>query len=135
MSELEDIKLKAFLQNMNLEKPGSQFSVKVMDKIFEEDSAMEQIKSQKILGKGFWIISLLFVVLLATIFFFNNSAMPADGQIGQLLPEAGQEIGKGYNSFLSKMGTLPLSIAGITVAISALIFIDKIISSHTKIFA
>ncbi|WP_319501600.1 hypothetical protein [uncultured Draconibacterium sp.] len=135
MSELEDIKLRAFLQNMELDKPGSGFTVQVMNKIFEEDNALEQIKAQKILGKGFWIISILFVVLLAAIFVISNTGMQADSQIGQLLPEAGQGLTEGYDSFFSKMGTLPLSIAGISIAVSVLIFIDKIISSNSKIFA
>ena len=135
MNELEDIKLKAFLQNLELEKPGSGFTVQVMNKIFAEDSALEQIKSEKILGKGFWIISILFVVLLAAIFVVSNTGMQADSQIGQLLPEAGQGLSEGYDSLFSKLGTLPLSIAGITIGVSVLIFIDKIISSNSKIFA
>jgi ABC-type Fe3+ transport system permease subunit len=135
MNELEDIKLKAFLQNLELEKPGSGFTVQVMNKIFAEDSALEQIKSERILGKGFWIISILFVVLLAAIFVVSNTGMQADSQIGQLLPEAGQGLSEGYESFFSKLGTLPLSIAGITIGVSVLIFIDKIISSNSKIFA
>ena len=135
MNELEDIKLKAFLQNLELEKPDSGFTVQVMNKIFAEDSALEQIKSERILGKGFWIISILFVVLLAAIFVVSNTGMQADSQIGQLLPEAGQGLTEGYESFFSKLDTLPLSIAGITIAVSVLIFIDKIISSNSKIFA
>ena len=135
MNELEDIKLKAFLQNLELEKPGSGFTVQVMNKIFAENSALEQIKSEKILGKGFWIISILFVVLLAAIFVVSNTGMQADSQIGQLLPEAGQGLSEGYESFFSKLGTMPLSIAGITIGVSVLIFIDKIISSNSKIFA
>ncbi|WP_303918788.1 hypothetical protein [Draconibacterium sediminis] len=135
MNELEDIKLKAFLQNMELEKPGSGFTVQVMNKIFAENSALEQIKSEKILGKGFWIISILFVALLAAIFVVSNTGIQADSQIGQLLPEAGQGLSEGYESFFSKLGTLPLSIAGITIGVSVLIFIDKIISSNSKVFA
>lgn len=135
MNELEDIKLKAFLQNLELEKPDSGFTVQVMNKIFAEDSALEQIKSERILGKGFWIISILFVVLLAAIFVVSNTGMQADSQIGQLLPEAGQGLTEGYESFFSKLDTLPLSIAGITIGVSVLIFIDKIISSNSKIFA
>ncbi|WP_319481718.1 hypothetical protein [uncultured Draconibacterium sp.] len=135
MSELEDIKLRAFLQNMELDKPDSGFTVQVMNKIFAEDSALEQIKREKILGKGFWIISILFVVLLAAIFFVGNTGVQADSQIGQLLPEAGQGLTAGYDSFFSKLGTLPLSIAGISIGVSVLIFIDKIISANSKIFA
>ncbi|WP_347840267.1 hypothetical protein [uncultured Draconibacterium sp.] len=135
MNELEDIKLKALLQNMKLEKPGSKFTVNVMNKIFEENNVLEKIKSEKVLGKGFWIISILFIVLLAAIFFVNNAGVQTDSQIGQLLPEAGQGLSEDYQSFFSKLGTLPLSIAGITIAVSVLIFIDKFISSNSKIFA
>jgi hypothetical protein len=74
-------------------------------------------------------------VLLAAIFVVSNTGMQADSQIGQLLPEAGQGLSEGYESFFSKLGTLPLSIAGITIGVSVLIFIDKIISSNSKIFA
>ncbi|HYQ58674.1 MAG TPA: hypothetical protein VEP89_15145, partial [Draconibacterium sp.] len=104
MSELEDIKLKALLQKMELEKPGSDFTVKVMNKVFEEESVLEKIKSEKILGKGFWIISILFVVLLAVIFFINKSGIQADGQIEQLLPDAGKGLTEGYESFFSRLG-------------------------------
>ena len=135
MNELEDIKLKAFLQNMELEKPAPGFTVQVMNTIFAEDSALEQIKREKILGKGFWIISILFVVLLVAIFVVNNTGMQADSQMRQLLPEAGEGLTESYRSFFSKLGTMPLSIAGITIGVSALIFIDKIISSNSKIFA
>lgn len=135
MNELEDIKLKALLQNMELEKPGSGFTVQVMNKIFEEDSVLEKIKSEKIFGKGFWIISTMFLLLLAAIFVLNNNGIQANSQIGQLLPETGQSFGENYQSFFGKVGTLPLSIAGITIGVSVLIFIDKIISSNSRVFA
>ena len=134
MNELEDIKLKALLQNVELEKPGSKFTVQVMNKIFEEDSVLEKIKSEKIFGKGFWIISTLFLLLLAAIFVLNNNGIQADSQIGQILPETGQSFGENYQSFFGKVGTLPLSIAGISIGVSVLIFIDKIISSNSKVF-
>lgn len=135
MNEPEDIKLRALLQKMELEKPGSNFTVQVMNKIFEEDNVLEKIKSEKVLGKGFWIISLLFIVLLAAIFFVYNSGMQTDSQLGQLLPETSQGLSDGYQSFFGRLGTLPLSIAGITIAVSMLIFIDKIISANSKVFA
>jgi len=135
MSELEDIKLKALLQQMKLDSPEPNFSVRVMNKIFEEDSVLERIKSEKILGKGFWIISILFIVLLATILIIYNSGAQPESQLQTLLPEVNSGVSEGYRSIFSKMGTIPLSIAGILIASSVLLFIDRFISSNTKIFA
>ena len=135
MSELEDIKLKALLQQMRLDSPEPDFSVRVMNKIFEGENALERIKSEKVLGKGFWIISILFVIILAAIFIMYNTGVQPESQIREILPEINGGISEGYNSFFSKLGTLPLSIAGILVATTLLLFIDKFISSNSKIFA
>ena len=134
MSELEDIKLRALLQNMELEKPKANFSVRVMNQIFEEENVLEKIKSEKVLGKGFWIISILFIALLVTIFFLNNTGLQPESQLQGLLPEGSSGVSESYQSFFSKMGTLPLSIAGILIASSVLLFIDRFISSNSKIF-
>lgn len=135
MSELEDIKLRAFLQDMELEKPKVNFSVRVMNQIFEEENVLEKIKSEKVLGKGFWIISILFVALLAAIFILNNSGVEAESQLQGLLPEASRGVSEGYQSFFSQMGNIPLSIAGILIATSVLLFIDRFIASNSKVFA
>jgi hypothetical protein len=134
MSELEDIKLKALLNEMKLESPSANFSVRVMNKIFEEDSVIERIKKEKVLGKGFWIIIILFIALLATIVLLSNSGIQADGQIANLLPKVNSEVSKGYQSFFEKMGGVPLSVVGILIAASTLLFIERIISANSKIF-
>ena len=135
MNELEDIKLKALLEQMKLDSPEPNFSVRVMNKIFEQDSVLERIKSEKVLGKGFWIILILFVALLAAIFVMYNAGAQPESQIQELLPKVNSGVTESYQSLFSKLGTLPLSIAGILIASSVLIFIDKFISSNSKIFA
>jgi hypothetical protein len=135
MNELEDIKLKALLQQMKLDSPEPNFSVRVMNKIFEENSVLERIKSEKVLGRGFWIILILFVILLAAIFIIYNSGAQPESQLQTLLPEVNSGVTEGYKSIFNKMGTVPLSIAGILIASSVLLFIDRFISSNTKIFA
>lgn len=102
MNELEDIKLKTLLREMKLEKPNPNFSVRVMEKIFDENPALERIKSEKVLGKGFWIISILFVALLAVIFVVSNSGVQTESQINNLLPELNGGLSAGYQSFLEK---------------------------------
>ena len=135
MNELEDIKLKALLQEMKLESPSDKFSVNVMNRIFQEDSVLEKIKSERVLGKGFWIISILFVALLVAIFVMSGTEVQTEGQISQLLPDLNSGVSTTYQSFFEKIGTVPLSIAGILIAASVLIFIDKFISSNSRIFA
>ncbi|MCK3682944.1 hypothetical protein [Maribellus sp. YY47] len=130
MSELEDIKLKALLQQMKLEKPGPNFSAMVMNSIFEESNALEQIKAQRILGKGFWIILMLFVLLTLVVYAMSNAGVQTDGKLEQLVP--GME--NGIQSFINSMGTVPLSVAGILIASSVLLFIDRVISANTKLF-
>lgn len=135
MNELEDIKLQALLHEMKLESPNSNFSGQVMKRIFEENYVLEQIKSQNVLGKGFWIILILFIVLMLVTFIVTNSGIQPDSQIGNLLPELNQEVSTGYQSLFEKIGSAPLGIAGILLASSVLLFIDKIISSNSRVFA
>jgi len=134
MNELEDIKLKILLQEMKLESPGKNFTSNVMDKILDEDLALERIKSERILGKGFWIILILFVALLAAILMMQNSTVASGGELNNFFNGL-ESATSGYNSFFSKIGNLPLSIAGILIASSILLFIDRFISSNAKVFS
>ncbi len=131
MNELEDIKLKALLQSMKLEKPDAGFSAMVMNSIFKESNALEQIKAQRILGKGFWIILALFLLLAVVVYAMSNAGIQPEGKLEQLVP--GME--NGIQSFTSRIGTIPLSVAGILIASSVLLFIDRFISSNSKLFA
>jgi len=135
MNELEDIKLKALLQEMKLESPDPDFTVRVMNKVFEENIAFEKLKSERILGKGFWVILFLFVILFILYLTMSGTGAQPESQINTILPEINSEVSTGYQSFLDKMGNIPLSIAGILAGSSLLLFIDRFISSNTKIFA
>ncbi len=134
MNELEDIKLKILLQELKLESPDADFSSRVMDKIMKEDLVLEKIKSERILGKGFWIILILFVALLAVILIMQNSASTSEGAINQFFNGLDEKT-SGYTSFFEKLGTVPVSVAGILIASSVLLFIDRFISSNMKVFS
>lgn len=131
MNELEDIKLKVLLQSMELEKPTSDFSTRVMKQIFEENNALEQIKAQRILGKGFWLIVAVFVAMTVVFYLMYQQGGQPESQIEQLVPGVEQ----GINSMLGKLGSVPLSIAGILIASSVLLFIDRIIGANAKLFS
>jgi hypothetical protein len=135
MNELEDIKLQALLQKMKLDSPEPNFTVRVMNKIFEENNALETIKAEKILGKGFWLILILFVSLMAIVYFAYSSGVQPESQLQNVLPEASKGMSNGFNSFFSRINHLPLAVGGILAAFSVLLFLDRIILSNSKLFA
>ncbi len=134
MNELEDIQLKVLLQRLELETPEVDFTSRVMNQVALEDNVLEQIKAQKVLGKGFWIFIVLFIVLLAAIFFISQSGTVA-GSSESIFPKLDEGMNQGIQSFMGKLGAVPLSVAGILIASSLLLFIDKFITSNTRLFA
>ncbi len=135
MNELEDIKLKALLNEMKLESPTSNFSVGVMNKIFEKDNLLEKVKSERVLGKGFWLILILFVILFAIIYYVSMSGMAIESQFSNILPGLNSsKISTGYQTIFERMGAVPISIVGILLASSTLLFIDRIIIANSKVF-
>jgi hypothetical protein len=65
-----DNELKSLIKGIKLDSPGNDFTSKVMSRVYEEKVAMEKVTNEKILGKGFWIILLLFVILIVAMFVF-----------------------------------------------------------------
>jgi hypothetical protein len=121
-----DNELRSLIKGVKLDSPGSDFTSKVMNRVYEEKVAMEKVKDDKLLGKGFWIILFLFVALIAAMFISSSSGVQAEGQLSKLLDGTGNgALSQGYQSFFSNLGSLPLSIGGILLASSVLVFIDK----------
>ena len=121
-----DNELKSLIKGVKLDSPGSDFTSKVMSRVYEEKMAMEKVKDENLLGKGFWIIFFLFVALIAAMFVFSSSGTQTEGELSKLLSGANDgALSQGYQSFFSNLGSLPLSIGGILLASSFLILIDK----------
>ena len=135
MNELEDLKLKALLQEIKLDKPSPNFSARVMKKVFAENIAIEKIKSERILGKGFWIITVLFIALLVIISITSGTGLEVDSQLNSLIPEVNSGVSSSYQSILRGIGSVPLSISGILLASSLLLFIERFVTANTRIFS
>ncbi|TNF40657.1 MAG: hypothetical protein EP310_08510 [Bacteroidetes bacterium] len=121
-----DNELKSLIKGVKLDSPGNDFTSKVMNRVYEEKVAMEKVKDEKLLGKGFWIILFLFVALIAAMFISSSSGIQAENQLSKLFDGTGNgALSQGYQSFFSNLGSLPLSIGGILLASSVLVFIDK----------
>lgn len=126
----EDKKIKLLLKSVKLDSPGPNFTVRVMNRIFQEDSVLEKIKRERVLGKGFWVILALFVILIAALVVVSISGMVTGSETPGLLPGINtREVSEGYQSLYSKLGTAPVGIAGIFLALSVLLFMERIISS------
>ncbi len=129
----EDNELRALIKSIKIESPGKQFSATVMNRIFEEQSVLEKVKAQRVLGKGFWIIMALFVVLIGAMFIFSTSGADSGGEIAKLLPDLNTTaVSQEYNTIFDKITNLPLSIAGIMFASSLLLFLDRFLSARSK---
>lgn len=131
----EDKELKSLLKSVKLESPGSDFSVNVMNRIFKEESLLEKVKRERVLGKGFWIILILFVALLATMAVISSTGANAGGGLSEYIPGLNtNSVTQDYDTFLSKLGSVPLSIAGILLASSILVFIERFLNSRINTF-
>jgi len=121
-----DNELKSLIKGIKLDSPGNDFTSKVMSRVYEEKVAKEKAANEKILGKGFWIILALFVILIAAMFVFSLTGAQTEGQLSKLFNGANDgTLSQGYQSFFSNLGSLPLSIGGILMASSILLLIDK----------
>lgn len=121
-----DNELKSLIKGLKLDSPGNDFTSKVMSRVYEEKVAMGKVTNEKILGKGFWIILLLFVILIAAMFVFSSSGTQAEGELSKLLSGASEgALSQRYLSFFSNLGSLPLSVGGIMLASTILLLVDR----------
>jgi hypothetical protein len=123
----EDIKLKQLLKSIKLDEPASDFKNQVMNRVFQEHTLQEQIKAEPLLGKGFWIILALFGILMAAIGFFGSGNLAVEPV--SILPDFNSfEFMSDYRSLFGNLDKLPASMAGILIAFSLLIFLERFLS-------
>lgn len=124
----EDKELRQLLKSIKLDKPAPDFTTGVMNRVFQERTMLEQVKVEPVLGKGFWIILALFVLLMAVMVLLSGSNIAPESTVA--LPEFNTEkYVSGYRSFFENFSNLPASIAGITLAISLLVFLERFLST------
>jgi len=128
----DDMELKQLLRSVKPESPGSGFSADVMNRIFSEQSAFEQIKNAPLFGKGFWFIIALFVLLVAAMMMFSAYS-PVTDSGNSLIPALNFDIAlPGLQKILSRFGVLPAGIAAILFSTSLLIFLEKLFDARVK---
>ncbi|MBN1820323.1 MAG: hypothetical protein JXR31_04170 [Prolixibacteraceae bacterium] len=122
-----DMELKKLVKETRLEKPGNDFTLKVMNRIFDEETAKILNKGIKVLGKNFWVFVLLFVALGITMIILSATGV-ISGDSSTLLPEASKTITREYQTIFEKIGKVPLSIGAILTASSILLLIERFMS-------
>lgn len=125
----EDKELRQLLKSIKLESPGADFSARVMNRVFAEQPALEQVKQLPVLGRGFWIIIALFALLIVLVVLVSGGSSTV-GQTPTLLPEVNTDVVlTGYRSFFDKLSNLPVGIAGIFIGASLLVFLEKFLKT------
>jgi hypothetical protein len=82
------------------------------------------------LKEDLYTILSLFVVLVGAMIWVSGSQPVAESTPG-FLPEMNTDtVLTGYRAFFDKLGALPASIAGIFLASSLLIFLEKLVDSR-----
>lgn len=131
-STYEDKELKKLFKSLKPESPGVDFSARLMNRIFEEQAALEQVKKEPVLGKSFWTILALFAGLFLAVILLSGN-VPAGEGASNLLNGAGAEaVSSGYESFFEKLGAVPGSVAGILFASSLLLFLEKFLQLRSS---
>jgi hypothetical protein len=133
--EIEDKKLKELLKYAKLESPANDFSARVMNRIFEEKGALEQVKSSPVLGRGFWVILALFAGLLVIVAALSGTVVSTEDSLNLLQGVNTEAVKTGYQSVFEKIDTVPMSIAGILLASSFLLFLEKFLSNKSNVFS
>ncbi len=129
----EDKELRALIKSIQLDSPEKDFSKRVMNRIFEEQPALEQVKAERIFSKSFWIILGLFVALIAAMVIFSATGANGGGEIEKLLPDlSSTAVSQEYNNIFDKITGLPASIAGIMFAASLLLFLERFLSAKSS---
>lgn len=125
----KDKELRQLLKSIKLESPGADFSARVMNRVFAEQPALEQVKQLPVLGRGFWIIIALFALLIVLVVLVSGGSSTV-GQTSTLLPEVNTDaVLTGYRSFFDKLSNLPVGIAGIFIGASLLVFLEKFLKT------
>jgi len=129
----EDTELRQLIKGFRLQSPGDNFSSKVMDHIHEEKRESERVKAEKIIGPWFWIVLASFAGLCAAVFFVSESDYDTSLISGFLQGTGEKSLSTYYTLFVSFLDTVPTSVAGIMLALSLLVLLDKFFLSRLRL--
>ncbi len=122
----KDKELEQLIIGLDLESPSADFTSKVMNKVYEETIDV-RTTNEKIMGLQFWVFVGIFIALAVLLVILSNSGIDA-GSGGLIDSIKEKSTGTGFQSAFEKMNALPTSIAGILLATSTLLFLDRFLT-------
>jgi uncharacterized BrkB/YihY/UPF0761 family membrane protein len=126
MIEFEkDPKLERLIKETRLEKPGRNFTMKVMNEIYALEPTRSVQSGFPVLGRTFWVLGSLFVVLAILFIVLSGTIADTGGTLNNFLSVDTGNITREYRNILGQIGNIPLSIAAILTATSILLIIER----------
>lgn len=138
MNTLNDnIKLRELIRKVKIESPDPGFTARVMDIILAGEHKKQMIQAQPVLGKSFWVLITLFVILALVFILISGSSLQGDGIISTFFNRFTFPDLTPFRVFLTKLieksGSLPMIVATTMISASVLILADKYFSSKHKL--
>ncbi len=130
-----DTELRRIMKEIRLEKPEAGFSSRVMDAVIAEAAKKSAYRTEPVLGAKFWIFVALFIALAIVLMLLGNNEPSAGKEIASGLiekfPAADlSSVKSGIARFRDILSGLPVTLAAIMIATSALILADKYFSTR-----
>lgn len=132
-----DSEIRQLIKKMKIESPGADFTSRVMDGIVAHKIPESVGKPAPFLGKSFWILSSLFLVLIAVftsvwVISLPGSANPGTGFHGIPIPDL-TPVFQLFARIATCFRLVPESVGLTLLAATLLILGDQIFSTKGKI--
>jgi hypothetical protein len=131
-----DSELRKLIKKVKIESPDPDFSSRVMDVILARAEGKKVFSSEPVLGRSFWILVTLFVLLTVAFILLSGNTIHNEGIVQNLLsglpaPDF-TTLKNSLAKFMEISGSLPLSVAVTMIAASVLILADKFFTTKQK---
>ncbi|HOF54449.1 MAG TPA: hypothetical protein PLD74_01575 [Prolixibacteraceae bacterium] len=130
--------LRKMIREIGIESPGPAFSHQVMEALLaEEKREKPAFVTEPILGKNFWILTLLFILLLMIFLIFGRTWSPgSESAITMMLRWITRYgslfFGDFWSLFLQKAGNIPVISAAVFLAVTILTLADRFLPEKKK---
>ena len=130
----EDNELRRLIKSIKPESPGTDFSSKVMKRVYDEQEEIEKSKSESIFGSWFWIILAAFASLFVIVFLVPENATGESASPDIITELTGNAMSNFYSFIYKTFDFVSPSVAAILIASSLLIIIERLLSSRIRIY-
>jgi hypothetical protein len=129
--------LKTLIKKVKIESPDPDFTSRVMKVILADVQKEKVFSSEPVLGRSFWILVMLFVLLIVFFILISGYESPDNGVINDLLsgfpvPDL-TPLNNSLVKIMEKTGSIPVSVTMTMIATTVLILADRFFYSKQKL--